>query len=441
MGIHIKNGRVIDPANNVDKLVDLYIEKDKIISLGKAPAGFQAKSTIDASNCIVCPGLVDIRARLREPGLENKGSIESETLAAAHGGVTTLCTPPDTDPIIDTPAVVDLIRHRVAEIGKCKVVTLGALTKGLQGSQLSELEHLKKAGCVGVTNAYSYISNAAIMRRAMEYVASLDITLYIHAEDKELRENGCAHEGEISTRLGLTGIPECAETIAVSRDLMLIEKTGVRAHFCQLSTQQAVKMVARAQHDGLPVTADVTAHQLHLTEMDIGYFNSQCHVSPPLRTQRDLEGLRTAVERGIIQAICSDHQPHDVDAKLAPFAQTEAGISSIETLLPLSLRLHDSQLSGSSLPKNSNPSLSDIIARLTCGPANILGINAGTLAIDSPADVCIFNPDIYWNVTEDTFLSHGKNSPFIGWELKGQVTHTLLDGDIVFELNPSQLNS
>jgi len=423
MNIHIKNGHVIDPANGLDKVTDLFIQEGKIASLGSAPAGFKAHSTIDANNLVVCPGLIDIRARLREPGQENKGSIESETRAAAHGGVTTLCTPPDTDPIIDTPAVVDLIQHRVAQVGKCKVVTLGALTTGLKGEQLSEIYKLKRAGCVGVTNAYHYISNARIMRHAMEYVASLDMTLFIHAQDSDLSKNGCAHEGEVSTRLGLTGIPECAETIAVSRDLMLIEKTGVRAHFCQLSTESAIKMIARAQHDGMPVTTDVTAHQLHLTEMDIGYFNSLCHVSPPLRHQRDLEGLRNGVHHGTVSAICSDHQPLDVDAKLAPFAQTEPGISAIETLLPLSLRLVNEK----------DLSLSDLIAKLTCGPANILGINAGTLGINSPADICIFDPESYWEVTEDTFVSHGKNSPFIGWELKGQVTHTLLDGDVVFQ--------
>jgi len=426
--VHIKNGRIIDPANNVDSQTDLYIESGRIVSLDKEQAGFKADKIIDATDCIVCPGLVDMRARLREPGSSNKGSIESETMAAAHGGITTLCTPPDTDPIIDTPAVVDLIRYRVADIGKCKVITLGALTKGLSGKELSEIDNLKKAGCVGVTNAYSYISNAAIMRRAMEYVASLDMMLYIHAEDTRLSENGCAHEGKVSTRLGLAGIPECAETIAVSRDLILIEKTGVRAHFCQLSSEQAIKMVARAQHDGLPVTADVAVHQLHLTEMDIGFFNSQCHVSPPLRTQSDLEGLRSAVKSGVIQAICSDHQPHDVDAKLAPFAQTEAGISSVETLLPLSLRLLESQ------PENTSLSLPDIIARLTCGPASILGIDAGTLAINSAADICIFNPEEYWTVTTESFLSHGKNSPFIGWDLKGRVTYTLLDGEVVYQL-------
>lgn len=422
MNIHIKNGRVIDPASNVDKNTDLYIQADKIVSIDKAPDSFQAELTIDANNCIVCPGLVDIRARLREPGLENKGTIESETLAAAHSGITTLCTPPDTNPIIDTPAVVDLIQHRVANVGKCKVFTLGALTIGLQGKQLSEIAQLKQSGCVGVTNAHSYVSNARIMRHAMEYVSSLDMTLFIHPEDKNLSENGCAHEGEISTRLGLAGIPECAETIAVSRDLVLIEKTGVRAHFCQLSTQRAVSMIARAQHNGLAVTADVTAHQLHLTDMDIGYFNSYCHVSPPLRSQRDLEGLRDGVCCGTVSAICSDHQPHDRDAKLAPFAQTEPGISSMETLLPLCLRLINEK----------TLSLPDIIAQLTCGPANILGINAGTLAINSPADICIFDPEAYWSVTEDGFISSGKNSPFIGWELKGWVTHTILDGEIVF---------
>ncbi len=425
MNIQIKNGRLIDPANAVDEVTDLYIQDNKVAALARAPAGFQADLVIDAENSIVCPGLVDIRARLREPGHEHKGTIESETQAAAHGGVTTLCTPPDTDPIIDTPAVVDLIQHRVLKAGKCNVVNLGALTVGLEGHQLSEIARLKQAGCVGITNSYNYISDAKVMRLAMEYVASLDMTLFLHAQDQSLVAQGCAHEGEISTRLGLEGISESAETIAVSRDLILIEQTGVRAHFCQLSTANAVKMIARAQHDGLPVTADVAIHHLHLTDMDIGYFNSQCHVSPPLRSRRDLEGLRSSVCNGAVTTICSDHQPHDVDAKLAPFAQTEPGISSIETLLPLSLRLVE----------ETGLSLSGLIATLSCEPAKVLGIDAGTLGVGSQADVCIFDPESYWTVSEQNFQSQGKNSPFIGWELKGRVTHTILGGELVYQLN------
>lgn len=423
MNIHIKNGHIIDSDNGVDKVADLFIQADKIASLGKAPSGFQIDITIDAANKIVCPGLIDMRARLREPGFEYKGTIVSETNAAAHGGITTLCMPPDTDPVIDTPAVVELIRHRVNEAGNCKVINLGALTVDIKGEQLSEINRLKQAGCAGVTNANVYIENNQIMRHAMEYVASLDMTLYLHPEDRSLSEGGCAHEGEVSTRLGLSGIPVCAETIAVSRDLMLIEQTGVRAHFCQLSSERAVKMVSRAQHDGLAVTADVAAHYLHLTEMDIGYFDSRCHVSPPLRSQQDLIGLREGITSGVISAICSDHQPHDIDAKIAPFAQTEPGISAIETLLPLSLRLVES---------NAMP-IPDLLAKITCGPAKILGIDAGTLSVGSQADVCIFDPDAYWSISEETMVSHGKNTPFTGWELKGQVTHTILDGEIVYQ--------
>lgn len=423
VNIHIKNGRLIDPQNSTDDVTDVFIHAGKIAAIGKAPSGFKADKVIDAQDRVVCPGLIDLRARLREPGQEYKGNISSETRAAARGGVTTLCTLPDTDPIIDTPAVVDLIEHRVRESGSCKVKVLGALTVGLQGKQLSEINTLKQAGCAGVSNAYEYISNSQIMRRAMEYVASLDMTLFLHAEDSSLASNGCAHEGEVSTRLGLAPVPECAETIAVARDIMLIEQTGIRAHFCQISTQRAMKMIARAQHDGLPITADVAAHQLHLTEMDIGFFNSNCHVRPPLRSEQDRTGLRQGVRDATFSVICSDHQPHDVDAKIAPFAQTEPGVSAIETLLPLALRLAEDGME-----------MTEIIARLSTGPAKVLGVEGGSLGVNMPADVCIFDPQAWWTVSSDELASHGKNTPFMGWELKGRVTHTLLDGEIVFEL-------
>jgi len=422
----IVNGRIVDPANGIDAERDLYIADGSIVAVGEAPAGFQAERRIDAAGKVVCPGLVDLSARLREPGQEHKATIASETRAAASAGITSLCCPPDTDPVVDTPAVAELIRRRAEAAGFARVYTLGALTQALDGQRLSEMAALKAAGCIGVSNALVPLANTQVLRRAMEYAATFDLTVFLHAEDPWLRNNGCAHEGMVSTRLGLPGIPEAAETVAVARDLALIEHSGVRAHFCRLSTGKALRMVARAQYDGLPVTADVSAHHLFLTEMDIGDFNSQCHILPPLRTLRDRDALRAGIAGSTLAAICSDHQPHEPDAKLAPFRETAAGISSLETLLPLTLRLVDEQLL----------TLSDALARLTCQPARILGIEAGSLGPGEPADVCVFDPDAYRFFSADEMVSRGRNTPFSGWELRGRVTHTLLGGDIVYTHSP-----
>jgi len=423
MRIQISNGRVIDPANAIDAKLDIAIENGRILACGDIPAGFQADEIIDASERIICPGLIDLAAHLCEPGAEHKGTIASETRAAAASGITTLCVPPDTDPIIDTTAVSELIHQKAEAAGFARVVTLGALTQKLRGEQLAEMAKLQQdGGCVGVSNARQPVKNTLIMRRAMEYAASCGLTVFLHADDPGLSGQGCIHEGSISTRLGLAGIPESAETVAVARELMLIEQTGVRAHFCQLSCAHSVQMIARAQHDGLPVSMDVAAHQLHLTDMDVGYFNSQCHVLPPLRSQRDRDALRNSLSNGCINAICSDHQPHDADAKLAPFAETEPGISALETLLPLSLRLVDDGVL----------SLPDLIAKLTSKPAQVLGINRGHLGVGSHADICIFDPQQHWTVDPANFVSNGKNSPFADWELKGKVTHTLLNGCFVY---------
>lgn len=418
----IHGGRVIDPANKIDEVLDVFVADGQIVALGRAPDGFEAERELDATNRIVCPGLVDMQARLREPGQEHKATIASETRAAAAGGITTLCCPPDTHPVIDTTAVAELIRQRAEEAGFVRVVPLGALTQGLAGTKISEMSDLRRAGCVGVSNGLAPVTDAQVMRRALEYAATHNLTVFLYAEDPWLAKGGCAHEGPVSTRLGLTGIPESAETVAVARDLMLIEQTGVRAHFCHLSTARAVQLVSRAQYDGLPITADVTAHHLHLTQMDLGQFNAQCHVRPPLRTERDRDALRQGLRRGIIGAICSDHQPHDADAKLAPFAETEPGLSGLETLLPLALRLAEDALP-----------LSDLIAALTVRPARILGLDAGTLRVGAAADLCIFDPERYWTVSETELLSRGRNTPFLGWELKGKVTQTLLGGRLVYE--------
>jgi dihydroorotase len=425
MSLVIKGGHIIDPANNLDSTLDLFISDEGfIVGVGDAPKGFKAERTLDASGKLVCPGLIDLRARLREPGLEYKATMESETRAAVSAGITTLCCPPDTQPVIDTPAMAQMIQQRAWRIGLAFVHPLGALTHALEGKKLTDMAALDEAGCVGFSNALKPITDTLVMRRAMEYAASFDLTVFLHAQDPWLQNGGCVHEGEVGTRLGLPGIPEAAETVGVARDLALIEQTGVRAHFCQLSSSRAVAMVAEAQKRGLAVSADVTAHHLHLCEHDIGFFNTQCHVLPPLRGTRDREALRRALKTGALGAVCSDHQPHEPDAKLAPFADSEPGISGLETLLPLTLKLVDEKLL----------SLREAIALLTHKPAAILGIDAGHLGVDASADVCIIDPDAHWTLSADTLLSRGHNTPFLGWEFRGRVTHTLVGGEMVFEL-------
>ncbi len=424
MRIRIHSGRVVDPASGTDGVHDLYIAGGRIVAWDTAPEGFAADHEIHADGLIVCPGLVDLGVRLREPGYEHKATIASETRAAAAGGITTLCCPPDTNPVIDTPAVAALIRRRAEEAGYARVLPLGALTQGLAGDKLSEMAALKQAGCVGVSNTLRPLASNLVLRRALEYAATFNLTVFLHSEDTSLRNTGCVHEGIVSARLGLPGIPEAAETAAVARDLALIEQTGVRAHFCRLSTARAVHMVSRAQHDGLPVSADVSAHHLHLTDLDVEDFDSQCHVLPPLRTRKDRQELRAGVARNILTAVCSDHQPHEPDAKLAPFIATEPGITALETLLPLSLQLVEEDV----LP------MQEMFARLTIGPARVLGVDAGTLRAGALADVCIFDPNREWRLDEGAMLSRGHNTPFLGQQLKGRVLYTLLEGKVVHRL-------
>lgn len=423
--IAILNGRLIDPANGIDEITGLYIAEGKVLAIGERPPGFEADQIIDAGGKILCPGLIDLNAHLREPGQEHKATIASETAAAARSGITTLCCAPDTDPVIDSPAVIELIRRRAKQSGKAMVLPIGALTQGLGGEIISEMAALKEAGCVAVSNVHRPLKNTLVERRALEYAATYDVLVFLRPEDLHLRDNGCVHEGPIATRLGLPGIPSAAECVAVARDLALAAQTGARIHFRGISAATSLRMIRRAQGDGLPVSADVPAHQLHLTEQDVDQFNSQCHVTPPLRTLQDREALREGVATGVISAICSDHQPHEPDAKLLPFPSTAPGISALETLLPLTLKLvEDGVLS-----------LSAAIARVTAGPAAILGIEAGRLGIGDRADICIFDPDHAWIFAEAEMLSAGRNTPFLGWHFNGLVTHTLFEGRIVYQ-NP-----
>lgn len=304
-----------------------------------------------------------------------------------------------------------------------KVLPLAALTIGLRGEQLAEMGDLREAGCVGVSNALVPIENTDVLRYALEYAANCELPVFLSPQDAWLGRSGCVHEGSISTRLGLSGIPEAAETIEVSRDLLLMELTGAQVHFSHLSTARAVELLAQAQAKGLPVTADVCAHQLFLTDMDITDYNSQCHVYPPLRSQRDRDALRAAIQAGTVSVICSDHQPHEKDAKLAPFAQTAAGISGLDTLLPLTLRLAEEMR----LP------LPQVLRAVTCNPAAVLGIDAGHLTVGSVADICVFDPKVEWQLSTDTMYSLGINSPFLGWHLTGRVRYTIIDGRLVYQ--------
>jgi len=420
--ILIKNARVIDPKNQFDEITDVYISSRKIAGIGTAPENFNAQQTIEADKLWLIPGIVDLSARLREPGLEQKADIETETCAAASAGITTLCIPPDTDPVIDEPAVVELILRKAKLAKKSHVFTLGALTAKLKGERLSEMASLKDAGCVGVSNARNAINNPLILRRAFEYASTHNITVFIEPHDKHLSEGGCAHEGAIASRLGLNAIPYAAETAPIAQILELIRDTDIRVHFGRLSCARSIELINEAKACGLKVSADVAAHQLHLTEMDISSFNSQYHVIPPLRTQRDMEALRQGLAQGIISSICSDHQPHEIDAKLAPFPATEPGMSSIETLLPLTLKLVES----------GDLNLNTAIASITCNPARILGLNTGHLALGQAANLCLIDPEKEWTFSTDTMLSHGKNTAFSGWNFRGKVIKTLLEGRCIY---------
>ncbi|MDC7825699.1 dihydroorotase [Pseudomonas sp. BLCC-B13] len=422
MRSRILGARVIDPASGLDQVRDLYLDGGKLAAFDQAPAGFVADQDIDARGLIASPGLVDLSVALREPGYSRKGNIASETLAAAAGGVTSLCCPPLTKPVLDTPAVAELILDRAQEAGHTKVFPIGALTKNLAGEQLAELVALRDAGCVAFGNGLAPLAGNRNLRRALEYAATFDLTVVFHAQDADLAAGGLAHEGATASFLGLAGIPETAETVALARDLLLVEQSGVRAHFSQITSARGAEMIASAQARGLPVTADVAMYQLILTDVALLGFSSLYHVQPPLRTAADRDGLRQAVKAGVIGAIASHHQPHEADAKLAPFGATEPGISSAELLLPLALTLVQDGLLD----------LPTLLARLTNGPAKALRLPAGRLAVGAPADITLFDA-AGQTLAGETWRSKGGNCPFIGHCLPGQVLYTLVDGRISYQ--------
>jgi dihydroorotase len=421
MKIHIKNGHLIDPKNGIDAKQDLYIAAGKIAGIGKAPEGFVANQVIDASNLVVIPGLVDLSARLREPGYEHKATLESEMNAAAAGGVTSLACPPDTDPMLDEPGLVEMLKHRAKQLNQAHVYPLGALTHQLAGKEITEMCELSEAGCVGFSQADVAIKDTQVLWRAMQYAATFGFTVWLRPEEPYLAEDGVAHDGEVAARLGLKGIPAAAETLAIASILRIAKETGAKVHLCRLSTSEGVEMVRAAKKAGQQVTCDVSANHLHLTDFDIGYFDANTHLKPPARSQRDKTALSNGLADGTIDAICSDHTPVDDDAKLFPFAEAEAGATGLELLLPLTLKwAEDNKLK-----------LSDAIKHITQAPANILGVKAGDLSLNASADICVFDPKQYWKIEPKVLLSQGKNTPFLGLELAGKVKYTLVNGYVV----------
>jgi dihydroorotase len=421
--VHIKGGRLVDPGNRVDAEQDVFVVDGKIAALGRAPSGFRADRTVDASGLVVCPGLVDLSARLREPGFEYKATLESETQAAVAGGVTSLACPPDTDPPLDEPGLVEMLKYRAKNLDLVHVYPVGALTWKLAGERLTEMVVLRDAGCVAFSHADTPIPDTQVLWRALQYAATFGIAVWLRPQDGYLERGGVAHDGEVATRLGLPGIPAFAETIALSTILHLVRATRARVHLCRLSTAEGVAMVRAARAEGLPVTCDIGILHAHLSEVDLGYFDSHCHVVPPLRSLRDRDALRAALADGTIDALCSDHAPVDEDAKQLPFAESEPGATGLELLLPLTLKW----------AKETRTGLPDALARVTSRPAAILGVLAGNLAPGRDADVCVFDPDAHVKITADLLRSQGKNTPFMGYELPGRVRYTLVGGKVVYE--------
>jgi dihydroorotase len=423
MKIHIKNGRLIDPKNGIDGVQDVFIAAGKIVGVGQAPQDFHANRVIDAAGLVVCPGFVDLSARLREPGFEYKATLESEMHAAVAGGVTSLVCPPDTDPPLDEPGLVEMLKHRAKSLNQARVFPLGALTQGLAGERLTEMAELFDAGCIAFSQANTAITDTLVLSRALDYASTFGFTVWLRPQDPFLSRLGVVHDGEVATRLGLPAIPACAETIALTTILLLVKETGAKVHLCRLSTSDAIAMIRTAKEQGLPITCDVAANHVHLSEFDIGFFDSQCHLVPPLRAQRDRDALRQALKDGVIDALCSDHSPVDDDAKLLPFAESEPGATGLELLLPLTLKW----------AAEMRVPLIDALAKITMEPARILGTDNGHLSVGHAADLCIFDPVRHWKVERKSLRSQGKNTPFLGLELQGKTCYTLVEGHVVYE--------
>ncbi len=422
MKLLIKGGRIVDPASGRDEVGDVFISDGKIS--GKKE---KADQTIDAKGLVVAPGLIDLSARLREPGYEYKATLESEMDAAVAGGVTSLACPPDTDPPLDEPGLVDMLRRRAKVLARARVYPVGALTVKLAGERLTEMAELAEAGCVAFSQANAPLADTQVLWRAMQYAATFGFPVWLRTEDRSLAHGGVAHDGEVATRLGLPGIPAFAETIALGTLLQLVRATGTRVHVCRLSTAVAVEMIRAAKKEGLPVSCDVGIHHVHLSEMDLGYYDSHCRLEPPLRSQRDRDALAAGLADGTVDCAVSDHTPVDEDQKQMPFAEAEPGATGLELLLPLLLKWGAAR----KLP------LAKTLARVTSDAARILGVQSGRIEAGLPADLVLFDPQQNWRVAPEMLRSQGKNTPFLGYELAGRVRKTIVAGNVVYDASGS----
>jgi len=418
MKLLVKGGRVVDPASGRDAVGDVFVADGKIAQGGGTP-----DRTLDARGLVVAPGLVDLAARLREPGYEHKATLESEMDAAVAGGVTSLACPPDTDPPLDEPGLVDMLRRRAKALSRARVYPVGALTVKLAGRQLTEMAELAEAGCAAFSQGNAAVEDTQVLWRALQYAATFGFPVWLRPEDAWLARGGVAHDGEVATRLGLAGIPAFAETIALATLFELVRATGARVHLCRISSAAGVALLRRARHDGLPITCDVGIHHVHLSDMDLGYFDAQCRLQPPLRSQRDRDALAAGLADGTIDCAVSDHTPVDDDAKHLPFAEAEPGATGLELLLPLALKWGmDRKLT-----------LAQTLSRITSVPARILGAASGRIEPGAPGDLVVFDPEALWRVTPEALKSQGKNSPFLGRELAGRVRATIVAGNVVYE--------
>ncbi|NKE67700.1 dihydroorotase [Ramlibacter sp. RBP-2] len=429
MKILIRNGRVVDPASNCDRTADIAIAAGRILAIGGIPAGFAPTKVIDATGCLVVPGLVDLSVRLGEPGFEHEGMLESEMAAAVAGGVTSVVCPPDTDPVLDEPGLVDMLKYRSEKLHQARVFPLGALTRRLEGEVLTEMMELTESGCVGFGQAEVPLANTQVLQRALQYASTYGYCVWLRPQELHLGR-GVAASGALATRLGLPGVPVAAETIALHTILELMAATGARVHLCRISSAAGVALVRQAKDRGLAVTCDVSINSLHLTDVDIGYFDSRMRLNPPLRQQRDRDALRQALADGTIDALVSDHTPVSEDAKTLPFAEAEPGATGLELLLGLALKW--GQESGLALPR--------VLAVLTSEPARVLGGALGTLQASvgkivegGVADLCVFDPQAHWTVDAGSLRSQAKHTPFSGYELPARVRCTIAAGNVAHE--------
>ena len=433
MKLHIKNGRLIDPANGIDAVQDLFIADGKVAAIGSAPAGFSADHSIDATGLVVAPGLVDLSARLREPGYEYKATLESEMQAAVQGGVTSLVCPPDTDPVLDEPGLVEMLKYRAKNLNQAHVHPLGALTMGLKGESLTEMAELTEAGCIGFAQAEEPIADTNVLLRALQYAKTFGYTVWLRPQDAHIGRGGIAHSGPLASRLGLSGVPVMSETIALHTIFELVRSTGARVHLCRMSSAAGLELVRAAKKEGLPVTCDVGVHHIHMTDADIGFFDSNARVTPPFRSQRDREAIRAGLYDGTVDAMCSDHTPVDDDEKLLPFGEASPGATGLELLLSLALKWADDYAGQQHASAESEKPLSRALARITSDAARVAGLPVGHLSVGAAADVVLFDPAARWTVDASALASQGKHTPFLGYELTGQVKATIVGGHIAYQ--------